>query len=266
MINPYTILGVSENATDDEIKKAYRSLSRKYHPDANINNPNKDQAEEKFKEIQQAYQQIMDMREKGYKSYSEYSGRYGTGNNSSYGYGSGGYGGSDNRQYREYDFRGFEDFFRAFGFGGFEGENTGYGNSNTAGAGYDERFVHMQAAANYINNRRYNEALNVLNSINNRDGQWYYMAAVAHAGLGNNIKALEFARSAVNMEPDNYNYRELLNRLQSGGRMYRDRQNPYGGTVINTDNMCLKLCFLNLFCNLCCGGGGMCYGGYGPGC
>ena len=57
MLNPYEVLGVSPSASDEEIKKAYRALSRKYHPDANINNPNKEQAEEKFKEIQQAYQQ-----------------------------------------------------------------------------------------------------------------------------------------------------------------------------------------------------------------
>ena len=63
MLDPYSVLGVSRNATDEEIKKAYRKLSRKYHPDANINNPNKDQAEEKFKEVQQAYEQIMRERE-----------------------------------------------------------------------------------------------------------------------------------------------------------------------------------------------------------
>ena len=63
MLDPYSILGVSRDATDEEIKKAYRRLSRKYHPDANINNPNKAQAEEKFKEIQQAYDQIMKERD-----------------------------------------------------------------------------------------------------------------------------------------------------------------------------------------------------------
>lgn len=65
MSDPYSILGVDRNATDEEIKRAYRRLSRKYHPDANINNPHKEEAEAKFKEVQQAYQQIMNEREKG---------------------------------------------------------------------------------------------------------------------------------------------------------------------------------------------------------
>ena len=56
MMDPYQVLGVSRSASDEEIKKAYRSLSRKYHPDANVNNPNKAQAEEKFKEVQEAYE------------------------------------------------------------------------------------------------------------------------------------------------------------------------------------------------------------------
>ena len=54
MTDPYEVLGVSRGASDDEIKKAYRKLSRTYHPDANINNPNKAEAEEKFKQVQQA--------------------------------------------------------------------------------------------------------------------------------------------------------------------------------------------------------------------
>ncbi len=74
MYDPYAVLGVSRDAADEEIKKAYRVLSRKYHPDANVNNPHKEQAEEKFKEIQQAYQQIM--QEKEHKAAGNY-GSYG---------------------------------------------------------------------------------------------------------------------------------------------------------------------------------------------
>lgn len=59
-MDPYKVLGVSYDATEDEIKKAYRALSRKYHPDANVGKPNQKELEEKFKEVQQAYSMIMD--------------------------------------------------------------------------------------------------------------------------------------------------------------------------------------------------------------
>ena len=62
-MDPYKVLGVSYNASEDEIKKAYRSLSRKYHPDANVGKPNQKEYEEKFKEVQQAYNMIMDQRQ-----------------------------------------------------------------------------------------------------------------------------------------------------------------------------------------------------------
>ena len=50
-MDPYKVLGIAPGATDEEIKRAYRNLSRKYHPDANVNNPDRAQAEEKFKEV-----------------------------------------------------------------------------------------------------------------------------------------------------------------------------------------------------------------------
>ena len=77
--NPYDVLGVSPNASDDEIKRAYRDLTRKYHPDANVNNPLADLAEEKFKEVQEAYDTIMKERSTG--STGGYSYGYGGGYN-----------------------------------------------------------------------------------------------------------------------------------------------------------------------------------------
>ena len=66
MRDPYEVLGVSRNASQEEIKKAYRELSRKYHPDSYANNPLADLAEEKFKEVQEAYQQIMNGQTESY--------------------------------------------------------------------------------------------------------------------------------------------------------------------------------------------------------
>ncbi len=74
MTDPYEVLGIPRNASDEEIKKAYRSLSRKYHPDANVNNPNAAQAEERFKQVQAAYDQIMKEKEQGYGGANGYGG------------------------------------------------------------------------------------------------------------------------------------------------------------------------------------------------
>ena len=62
MKDPYSVLGVNKNATDEEIKAAYRELARKYHPDNYADNPLSDLAGEKMKEINEAYDQIMNSR------------------------------------------------------------------------------------------------------------------------------------------------------------------------------------------------------------
>ncbi|OPJ61216.1 J domain-containing protein [Clostridium oryzae] len=59
MQNPYEILGVREGASKEEIKKAYRELAKKYHPDQYGNNPLKDLAEERMIEVNEAYEYLM---------------------------------------------------------------------------------------------------------------------------------------------------------------------------------------------------------------
>ena len=131
MSDPYKVLGISRDASDDEIKKAYRQLCRKYHPDANINNPDKDKAEEMFKLVQQAYQQVMYEKQhpyasSGYGSRPQGSGQYTRPGQSPYGSGSYGTGssGSGNSQtwqdengttYTYYgSFEDFTDFWNDF--------------------------------------------------------------------------------------------------------------------------------------------------------
>ncbi|MDD3360341.1 MAG: J domain-containing protein [Hespellia sp.] len=220
-MDPYRVLGVDRGASDEEIKKAYRAMSRKYHPDANINNPHKDQAEAKFKEVQQAYQQIM--KEK------EYGTDYGSSNgNSAYG----AYG----------------------GFGGFGGQQRQQSSQS-------EGDIHLQAAANYIRSGHYQEALNVLEGMSNRSALWYFYSASANSGAGNNVVALDHAQKAVSMEPGNMQYQMLLQQLQGGGGWYQSQQSAYGYPTMSGNGVCLKLCIAQMVCSMCCGGGGMCCGG-----
>jgi molecular chaperone DnaJ len=203
MNDPYRVLGVSRDASDDEIKKAYRRLSRRYHPDANINNPKKEEAEEHFKEVQQAYDQIMKEREYGYTS---------------------------------------SDAFSGFG--------------QTHGQYQDEEAMRRQAAANYIQNGHFQEAWNVLSSLQQRNGEWYYLAALTNMGLGNNASALENMRTAVSLDPSNAQYRMMLSRMENGGTWYQQRSAPFGGPSGNRDDLCMNVCMANMACNLCCPGSG----------
>lgn len=71
MKNPYEILGVSPSATDEEIKAAYRTLAKKYHPDNYADSPLADVASEKMSEINSAFDQIMDERPRQRTPYGE---------------------------------------------------------------------------------------------------------------------------------------------------------------------------------------------------
>jgi curved DNA-binding protein CbpA len=87
MTDPYTVLGVSRDATDDEIKKAYRDLARKYHPDRYASSPDlAELAGEKMKEVNAAYDAINEERSsrnanQSNGNYGNYTGGYRTGGN-----------------------------------------------------------------------------------------------------------------------------------------------------------------------------------------
>lgn len=198
--NAYEILGLTSNASDDDVKKAYRDLSRKYHPDSYSDNPLAGLAEEKFKEVQEAYEQIMAERSGGYQSSNGYRG-------------------------------------------------------NASGGPVD---AELQSVYLNINARRFQEAISILNRMSNRPSMWYYLSAAANTGIGNNILAHEHAAQAVNMEPNNAEYRQLLNQLDWNSQRYQ--RNPYNGTGGNsscgTGNLCCDLWCADSLCE--CMGGDIC--------
>ena len=210
--DPYKVLGVSPDASDEEIKRAYRALAKKYHPDLN---PGDETAAKKMQQVNAAYEQIKNP-EKAQRSAP------------------GGYGG-----YSQYDPFG--------GFGGYGGYYQQAHRETESGDPY------QKAAYNYIRFGRYQEALNALNNSAERNGRWYYLSALAHDGLGNQVTALEHIRRAVSMEPDNQTYIDALNRMEYGGTAYRRQAGNFRGFTMRGDP-CTNLCLCYLFQLFCCRG------------
>ena len=208
--DPYKVLGVSPDASDEEIKRAYRALAKKYHPDRN---PGDEEAAKKMQQVNAAYEQIKNpaaaQQNQGYGGYSQYD---------------------------------------PFGFGGYQ--QRSYTDSD-AGDNY------QKAALNYIRFGRYQEALNALSNATDRNANWYYLSALAHDGLGNQVTALEHIRRAVSMEPDNIIYLQTLDRIENGGAAYRQQAGNFRGFQMRADP-CSSLCFCYLSQLFCCPGGFFC--------
>lgn len=213
MLDPYRILGVSPQATDEEIKKAYRALAKKYHPDVNNGSA---EAEARMKEVNEAYSTVMKMRREGTSS------QYGGGN----------------AGYRGYD----------------AGYNAGYQG------GYNADPM-MQAARNYIRAGHFQEAMHVLEGLSNRTAEWYYLCGEASLGLGNRVAALNYAQQAVSMDPNSFEYRALLNRLQENAYYYQNNGASRGFAMptVLCGSPLLSCCLANILCNCLCNG---CGGGY----
>ncbi|MBQ7532689.1 MAG: J domain-containing protein [Bacteroidales bacterium] len=126
----YKVLGVERSATQDQIKKAYRKLAVKYHPDKN---PGDKAAEEKFKEISEAYQVLGN--EESRKKYDELGANWKQYENM--GYGGQGFQGFGGQGFEGFGNSGFSDFFDMFfggqGGGGFDFENINFGSGSSRG-------------------------------------------------------------------------------------------------------------------------------------
>ena len=105
--------------------------------------------------------------------------------------------------------------------------------------------------------------MNALNQVSpdQRNARWYYFAAVASQGLGSNVTALEYAKRASDMEPDNLQYQSLLQQLSGSGQWYQRQNQNYGFSTFgggSTERYCMSLCLMNMLCSMCGGGGVFC--------
>ncbi len=210
MKTPYQVLGVDPNASDEDIKKAYRNLARKYHPDKYRDSDLAEVAEEKMKEINAAYEEIQRMRESGAQSSSGQAG------------GQGGYG----------------------GYGSYEG----YGNYGGYAQGQGSTPFYIQVRQ-LINARRIAEAEQMLDGVSEADrgAEWQFLMGCVCAGRGFYVDAQHYFDTACAMDPNNYEYRNAQQRIrqaQSGG--FGGAQS--GGSCSICD-ICAALACLDCLCD-----------------
>lgn len=257
--DPYEVLGVSKDASADEIKKAYRKKARENHPDLNPNDP---KAAERMNEINEAYDRITNPEK--YKASdrraSYASGGYAGGS----GYGSAGYGGAggqgsgqaggSGQGYSSSGPYGWStiDFDDLFGFGGMGGFGTIHPEASTSDS------AEIRSAIDAINAGRYQQAVTILTNIKStgRNARYYYLSALAHHGAGNSMMANEQIRRAIKMDPQNREYRQAQQQFQMAGAAYQQEGQARGFNVgVDPNMICCGLCLgmygcsnLGVFC------------------
>ncbi len=128
-----------------------------------------------------------------------------------------------------------------------------YQSTGNSSYGYSSAGNVFSAVRQCIQMGRYYDALRLLDGINVRNGQWYYLASVVHFNLGNKSTALNYISRAMQMEPDNAEYRNFYHQMENYSQTYNQRRTNYS-TNINT-GMCFRfLPWLLCFCT-----GGRCF-------
>mgnify|MGYP003309198371 CR=1 FL=1 len=242
--DPYSVLGVSKDASKEEIKKAYRKLGKMYHPDLHPNDPG---ATKKMSEINEAYDMLMnpekyEQRQQNRTGYQNHSGGN-TYQQEQYQHNN--YGGQ-NQGYGDFgDFWGF-DFEDIFGFG------TGSRplQKPCRQAGDSEMFNKI---VDFISTEKYDYANQLLNQVvsTERNARWHYLNALANHGLGNKIKALEEIQKAIKMEPGNQTYIQAYNSMKQTGADYHTAGQDFQKAAEGMHRYCASCCAIHFFCTFC---------------
>lgn len=246
MQDPYSVLGLSSGASEDEVTAAYRKLAKKYHPDLN---PGDKAAEEKMRQINAAYEQIKTQKTGG-ASYERPDGSYGPRPQGPQSSGQRGYHGDD--PFGGFDFGGFDfdDLFGSFFGGGWQQQQQRQQQSSRQQQPGDST-VNRQARV-LLQNRRYQDALRTLSQARAKNAEWYYLSGVANAGTGNRVTALNHAREAVRLDPSNPDYQELLDQFEHGGQAYRQQGQQRGFNMQTMGRSLLGIVLAQLLCCFCC--------------
>lgn len=250
--DPYKVLGISPDATKEEIKKAYRQKAKQYHPDLNPNDPD---AEKKMNEVNEAYDMLnhpekyKQTQQQSYHTQNPYGNSYGGSYGNPYGnpYGQG-YGNQSEQQrqsggYTYYEF----DFDDLFGFG-----NRAYGSSRPEPQPGDSQDIRQ--AIDFINMRKYQYASQILNGMvsSERNARWYYLSALTNKGLGNTILAAEQIERAVQMEPGNQTYQSAKSDIHRSSYTYTEAGRGYHNASDCAGRFCMSYFLLQLYCMCCC--------------
>lgn len=252
--DPRKVLGVSETASQDEIKRAYRRKAKECHPDLHPNDPD---AAKKMNELNEAYDMLMNPEKYANRQQQNpYGGNpYG---GSSYGgnpYGS--YGGQFLRRtaarqsvWSAGRLRPVQRLLRRIRLRQLR-RLSDAGQPAAEQAGDSEP---VRAAIRDILAGRYASACSILQNVpsTGRNARWYYLSGVANHGAGNQIQALEHMKRAVQLSPNNATYQALLRQYQQAGQTYQTNASGYNTWAMDPSKLCMSLCFLQMFCPLCC--------------